>query len=295
MIASVLVATPVIGYYAWAIHVSHAYPPYMVAAGNRWVWEAGFDKWLKAGYFLHEFAHVAKGLWGIPLCAAILLGLLFRPPESGTRKLCWLFHWWFLASLMFYACSAQEVVQNPWNLHIVDPALAGLAARGLLVAWVALARLRLPPTGRAAAIVIIVALHGLEMSHLRSVYHAYARQGYELGTALARISRPSDLVVTVANAIGDPVVIYYSRRRGWVFPPVWPNADPWQDIADEPAAIQLFDQLRVEGARWFGIVAEQRTKFRERTPRLLAHIESTTELVDENRDWAIYRISSPSR
>jgi hypothetical protein len=76
---------------------------------------------------------------------------------------------------------------------------------------------------------------------------------------------------------------------------VWPGADPWQDIADEPAAIQLFDRLRVEGAKWFGIVAEQSAKFRKATPRLLAHIEGTTELVDQDRDWAIYRILPPTR
>ena len=295
MTASVLVIIPIIGYYAWAIHVSHAYPPYMVAAGNRWVWDAGFDTWLKAGYFRHELARSAKWLWGVPLLAAALVGLLFPFAQSGKGNLRWLFHSWFLSGIIFYAFGAQELVQNPWNLHIIDPALAGLAAPGLLVAGKAIARLHLPLIGRAAVMLIIGAMHGLEMSNLRSGYHAYAQESYELGIALARISRPSDLVVTVANAIGDPVAIYYSRRRGWVFPPVWPGADPWQDIADEPAAIQLFDRLRVEGAKWFGIVAEQSAKFRKATPRLLAHIEGTTELVDQDRDWAIYRILPPTR
>jgi hypothetical protein len=293
--ASVLIITPVIGYYVWAIHVSRTYPPYMVAAGSRWVWDAGFDNGLKAGYFLHELAHTAQSLWGVPLLASALIGLLFPLAHSGKRNLRWLFHCWFLAGVIFYAIGAQEIVQNPWNLHIVDPALAGLAAQGLLVVLAALARLHLPLIGRAAVILIIVAIHGLEMTHLRWWYHAYARQSHDLGAALAQISQPSDLVVTVANAIGDPVAIYYSRRRGWVFPPVWPDADPWEDITDEPAAIHLFDRLRSEGAQWFGIVAEQRTKFRETTPGLPAHIERTTELVDENRDWAIYRIPSAPR
>jgi hypothetical protein len=64
---------------------------------------------------------------------------------------------------------------------------------------------------------------------------------------------------------------------------------------NEPAAIQLFDRLRSDGAKWFGIVAEQRKKFRETVPQLLAHIEGTTELVDEDRDWAIYRIHPPPK
>ena len=138
-------------------------------------------------------------------------------------------------------------------------------------------------------------MHGLDMRHLRSSYTAYALQSYEMGTALARISQPSDLVVTVANAIGDPVAVYYSRRRGWVFPPAWPGVKWSADPVEEPAAIRLFDQLRLNGAKWLGIVATQRAKFRETAPRLLAHIESTTELVDENRDWAIYRIPPPRK
>jgi hypothetical protein len=198
-----------------------------------------------------------------------------------------------LAGIIFYAFGARELVDNPWNLHIVDPALAGLAAQGLLVASAALARLHVPLSGRAAVILIIVSLHGFEMRHLRGSYTAYGRQAYEMGAALARISQPADLVVTVSNAIGDPVAIYYSHRRGWVFPPPWPGVNwAWVDPTNELAAIQLFDKLRSDGARWFGIVAEQRTRFRETTPQLMAHIESTTELVNEDRDWAIYRIPS---
>jgi hypothetical protein len=288
--ASILVLTPVIGYYVWAIHVSHAYPPYHVAAAGNWVWDASFDSWLKASYFWPKFSHAAEWLWGVPLLALAFVGLLFPSAQNGSGNLRWLFHCWFLAGIVFYAFGAQELVDNPWNFHIVDPALAGLAAQGLLVAGGALARLGLPIIGRTAIILIIVA-HGFGMKNLRWVYGAYARQSHELGVALARISQPSDLVVTVGNSIGDPGAIYYSRRRGWVFPPAWPDVDWWEDIVDEPAAIQLFDRLRSEGAQWFGIVAEQKTKLRKTTPRLLAHIEGATELVSEDRDWAIYRIS----
>lgn len=285
IIASILMLTPVIGYYVWALHVAHSYPPYLVAANDNWVWDEGFGSWLKAHYFLRKLLH-AEHRWGVPLLALALGGLMFPPAQNTSRNLRWLFHWWLLGGIIFYAVGARELVDNPWNLHIIDPALAGLAAQGLFVACTVLARLHLPLSGRAALILIIVSLHGLEMrQYLRSSYTAYARQSYEMGATLARISQPTDLVVTVANAIGDPVAIYYSHRRGWVFPKCCSV-----DSTNELAAIQLFDKLRSEGARWFGIVAEQRTNFRETTPRLLAHIEDTTELVNEDRDWAIYRI-----
>jgi Dolichyl-phosphate-mannose-protein mannosyltransferase len=290
MTASTVMLTPVIGYYVWAIHVSHAYPPYHVAAANNWVWDAGFGTWLKAGYFLPSVTSIAKLLWGVPLLVSAFVGLLFPPAKGGTTTLRWLFHFWLLGGFIFYAFGARELWVNIWNFHIVDPALAGLAAQGLLVTGSALASQRLPLLGRAAVILVIAATHGLEMSHLGWVYLPHARHGYELGAALARISRPSDLVVTVANSIGDPVAIYYSRRRGWVFPPPWPGVD-WENIPDEPAAIKLFDRLRRDGAKWFGIVAVQRTNFRETYPQLLAHIESTAESIDDHPDWTIYRIA----
>jgi hypothetical protein len=288
--ASVLVLTPVIGYYAWALHISHTYPPYHVAAAGNWIWDAGVQSWLNADYYLPDLAKLAKLLWGVPLLVLAFVGLLF-PSASRLR---WLYHFWLLGGVIFYAFGAQELWINIWNFHIVDPALAGLAAQGLLVSAEVLARLRPPPMGRAVAILAAVAAHGFEMSHAGWIYHAHAHHGYELGGALARISQPSDLVVTVANSIGDPVAIYYSRRCGWVFPPHWPGID-WEEIGDEATAIQLFDRLRLKGATWFGIVAEQRTNFRETTPKLFEHIENTAEKVEEDRDWTIYRIAPSTR
>jgi hypothetical protein len=128
------------------------------------------------------------------------------------------------------------------------------------------------------------------MYNVRWMYRNYARETRELGLALARISQPSDLVATVANDIGDLGAIYYSQRRGWVFPPAWPNVNWAVDVSDESVAIQLFDRLRSAGAQWFAIVGAQNTKLRKSSPKLLAHIEGTTELISETPDWAIYRI-----
>src|SRR6516165_4536459 len=216
--ASILMLTPVIGYYVWALHVSHSYPPYHVGASGNWVWDEGFGSWLKSHYFLRKLLH-AESQWGVPLLASALGGLLFPSARHTSRNLRWLFHWWVLAGIIFYGFGARELTDNPWNFHIIDPALAGLAGQGLLVASAALARLHVPLSGRAAVILIIVSLHSLQMrQHLRLSYTAYARQSHEMGATLAQISQPTDLVVTVSNAIGDPVAIYYSHRRGWVFP-----------------------------------------------------------------------------
>jgi hypothetical protein len=64
--AAILVLIPVIGYYVWAIHVGHVYPPYLVAAYHNWVWNASFYGWLKAHYFWPEFSWNARWLWSVP-------------------------------------------------------------------------------------------------------------------------------------------------------------------------------------------------------------------------------------
>ena len=301
IVAFTFVLAPVMGYYAWALHVAHAYPPYHLAARGGWVWDVGFDTFLKAHFYLRDFFHYARIRWGASLLVLGLVGLLLSAaPSERSQHLRWLFHFWFLSGIIFYALGAKELTVNPHNLHIFDPALAGLAAQGLLVAGAALARFSSPVIGRAAIILFIWATPVLQREHLRQMYAPYAYTGYELGTALARVSQPSGLVITVSVWEYDPVAIYYSRRRGWIFPPFWPEVGARKGrlwgIENESEAIQMFDRLRLDGAQWFGIVSgpgdwgDQRRRFRDTAPRLLAHIERTSEVVEDNSDWTIYRI-----
>jgi hypothetical protein len=256
---------------------------------------------LKAHFYLRDFFGLARLRWGAPLLVLGLVGLLFpAAPSERSQHLRWLFHCWFLSGIIFYALGAKELTVNPYNLHIVDPALAGLAAPGLLVAGAALARFSSPVIARAAIFLFILATPVLQREHFREMYAPYGYTGYELGTALARVSQPPDLVITVSVWERDPVAIYYSRRRGWFFPPFWPEIAAREGriwgIENESEAIQMFDQLRLDGAQWFGIVSgpgdwrDQRRRFRDTAPRLLAHIERASELVEENSDWTIYRI-----
>ena len=226
--ASILVLVPVVTYYAWAIHVSKTYPPYHVAAKENWIWDSSFKLWFESNYFLPKFAYLAvHWLWGIPLLGLASIGLLSAPINYGKASLPWLFHFWLLAVAIFYAFGARELVINIWNLNIADPALAGLAAQGLLVLWIATSRF-----GKVVLLLLVIAVHGLALKNLRVLYHPYARESRELGLALARASQPTDLVVTIARDIGDPTAIHYSHRRGWVFPPPWPGVS-WGDIVDE--------------------------------------------------------------
>jgi hypothetical protein len=89
-----------------------------------WVWGDGFKEWLKTHYFWCRLYFDAKQVWGIPQLASVLLGLLFPPAQAkASNQLRWLFHYWFLAGIIFYAFGAQELVINLWNLTILYPAL----------------------------------------------------------------------------------------------------------------------------------------------------------------------------
>jgi hypothetical protein len=44
------------------------------------------------------------------------------------------------------------------------------------------------------------------------------------------------------------------------------------DIVDDPVTLQLFDQLRSDGAQWFGIVGKQKQHLQKNSPKLLSRI-----------------------
>jgi hypothetical protein len=120
-------------------------------------------------------------------------------------------------------------------------------------------------------ILISTSVHG--QRYMRT---AYARDGYEMGKRLHALSRPGDLVITAAPAIGDPVAIHYSRRRGWVFPAGGGERD-WSLLLDDHAATVELETLRNQGADWFATTKRARdSKGRlliEQNRGLIAHLE----------------------
>ncbi len=122
----------------------------------------------------------------------------------------------------------------------------------------------------------------------------YHEPGYELGLALRKISQPRDLVVTMATVLGDPIVLYYSQRRGWIFPPPPPaTANVMALPEDDRESIMAFEKLRAEGAVWLGIVARQHALLRQKHPLLLAHFQQVCRLYQSNPKWFIYSILPP--
>ena len=301
-VTAIVTLTPVIAYYLWAIHISHTYPPYYIAAGEYWVWKFGLRYFLEQNYFLPKLLSQLSWFWTKPLIVLFIVGLFLRPPQSepfqeltdSSGKAPWLFHWWVLAFVFYYLIAAQGLVNNPTNINIINPAVAVLTANVLIAIASFGQRIAGLPASIAliAAILLIVAGVGhraLEGFALRP----WAENDYKLGLALHKASPPNDLVVTATSTTGSTVAIYYSQRRGWTFPPAysWSSLKS-MSLLDDSEAIRLLKELSIKGANWFGIVNEQNNRLRKDNPKLVEYIERVFERYQESPEFVIYRISS---
>jgi hypothetical protein len=328
IIAMILTLIPVIGYYLWAKYLAMSYPPYHFAGDGFWIWD-GPQEWWKQKFFLPQIVQYLRGwLWTTPGLALVLLGLFCLPPvvqddkksapyplfvhESGQIR--WLFHWWFAGFIFFFLVGAHELYANAWNLHIVNPIAATLAGRAIIVIATLTTRLAnlisiIIPQNlqlRVPGVIILLLLLILIIfgqKALRYMYEPpawYADQSYSLGVALHQISQPDDLVVTLAHALGDPVAIYYSQRRGWVFTlgegPDYPErkVDDTALPKDDSISIQKIESLRKKGAIWLGIVGIHQNRINKDHPLLLKYLKENCEIRQINPDWAIYHFLPPN-
>ncbi len=306
-IVGVLVLIPVIAYYLWARHLSHAYPPYHFAGGGNWLWDDGLTDWLHNRYFVSKLVwNLEEWLWTAPIIILVTIGLIFPPSKAELEqnkvpnqsannyiKLPWLFHWWFLAFSFYYLIGAKELVSNPWNFHILDPAAAALSGHILITVF---SRWRLIAGKTIASVVLLgmfITIILLGRKGIQYVSQPFAWSNHQLGLALQKVSKPNDLVVTFGEPLGEPVAIYYSGRRGWVFPPA--DSDYWCYLPeDDQISIRLFDEIRSKGADWLGIVTDRKEDIIYKHPTLFQYIDSTCILKEKNTNWIIYKIQTPT-
>lgn len=308
---------PVTAYYFWARHLALTYPPHHFAGAHNWIWENGLQDWVSQNYFLPSLANIIiDWLWTWPIALLAGFGLLapiFKSvgakfvsdsEEPEERKAPFAFHVWLLAFAIFYAIGAQELIFNPWNFHIVNPAAASLAGQGILTIAEA-ANLRflgkqnafLGLNLRRIGFLVIITLLAIQVGFvtprtLQWIYHAYEGESHQLGLALKKVSGNEDLVVTIANDIGNPIANYYSTRRGWTFPPTLENEN-WdiQVLEDEEETIRLLRLLHAEGADWLGIVTVQHELILDEHPQTAVYLKNNFILYEATSDYVIYQFN----
>lgn len=299
----------VAAYYLWAVHLAKTYPPYHLAGSGNFIWSKHRESWLSLHYFIPEaFGVLTHWLWTWPGIILALIGLIesfFSIPRSNLSEngpqgaSQWLFHWWLVGCVVLYAVAAYELVWNPWNFHVFNVLAAAFAGRGLILIG------RIPWFGKSPTMILLkislplLALTYWSVGALQHFWRLSARSidDYELGRALFRISQPGDLVATIPSEMGDPRVIYYSHRHGWVFP------DPYRDwtmlAPNNESSIQALEDLRGQKTRWFAIA---RVPTDGRRPpkdfwkyhrKLIEHVERTCERTAFGSYGTIYRILTP--
>jgi 4-amino-4-deoxy-L-arabinose transferase-like glycosyltransferase len=296
---------PVAAYYFWAWHISKNYTPYYLA-GTGWIWENNFGYWLKEKYFLPLlYWEFNNWLWTKPVTVLLVTGLLLGSPRSDRYYASenrengrnfdapWFFHWWMFAGVIYYIIGAKELMTNPWNFHIINPAVAALVARATIYIAKLLNGLTRFPAFYPTVTAIFALIFVTSLENYETLYNPpwHSKDLYELGLSLREISSPDDLVITMIGS-GSPVAIYYSKRRGWFFPP--PGANNWPEILkNDQMAIEIFEELRNKGAVYLGMLNDYKLKLTEKTPRFMEHIEKTCELKKKDATWSIYRILKP--
>ncbi|MGB3759085.1 MAG: glycosyltransferase family 39 protein [Rivularia sp. (in: cyanobacteria)] len=312
--SAIFILLPVVFYYLWAKHLAETYPPYHFAGGGNWIWDYSLKEWLDKKYYFPSLTwNFNRWIWTKPFALLVLLGIVLPPPYSKWSgednklssnnnfiRLPWIFHWWVLGFSIFYLIGAKELVINAWNFHSLNPAAAAFAGHALIKIKNYLSNFLKTPASLAIILAILFIFGGYGQKKLNNMYFPPeaewdGTEGYKMGLVLKEVSKPGELVVTVSNDIGEPVPIYYSSRRGWVFPPPL-NEINWTQMVEDKQAIKLFEDLRRKGADWFGIVQEHREKFLEEHPVFMEYITKTCSLAKEDLSWGvIYKIPDYER
>lgn len=292
LLALAVVAVVTGAYFSWAVYLGTHYPPYHVA-GSGYVWQE-LPQMIAHKFYLRRLIHVLTVWFATPVF--LLLAIVgATSPVSSPMRLPHLFHVWLIGGGIFFLAAAREITNNPWNLLYLAAPIAAFAG-------LALSRLLGSPGGRHRALVLIqaVLVVGLmswaSRTALASVKHPYAADGLALGRTLADLAAPNDTVIAVSNDVGDPIAVYYSRRRGWVFPPGG-GAVGWDRLKNEPQALADLDRLRAAGADWFGVAKRAQDSdgalFLDSQPLLVGRLDAVGRRVVDDETMVIWRLSPP--
>lgn len=287
---AVLVLIPVIAYYLWARYLSLNYPPYHFAGSGNWIWN-GWTEMFRQYYLINKLKDVFEyWILGYPAIILFVMGLLLPPPqkENHPDSLRWFFHYLLLGCGFYYFIGATELIRNAWNFHVFLPVISVLCGRVIVVFYSIIHSSQTVKAFRIGLVFIFMIAYNVKTmrNHLlngdRSIY------SYEMGRELLTLRQPGDLVVTIAQDMGDPVAIYYSGAKGWVFPPANQWA-PKELPQDDTISVNALKDLRKQGAKWFGIVNNHYKDIQLNHPKLAAYIESNLNVIKKNEHFVILK------
>jgi len=298
LVAAISISIAVSGYYLWARHLSLTYPPYHFAGQHQFISIAKIGDWMRHSYFLPKFADQIVGwLWTWPLAILALMGLLLPPlkenkSQSGTKSAPWFWHWFGVALVVDYLVEAQHLVGDPNNMYLFIPFAAAMAGNAIVTMFRLIWRGGFESARVMAIISIIIIVGVFGRQQIKSRYNPSYASSYHLGVIVNKIADPSDLIISFGL---NPCTIYYSKLRGWLFPPteVWHTSAGWDYGAQD---IESLKSLWKEGARWL-VISNSNDGYRNasdlksgRGGKLWSYIESNFELYNDSEDGMVFRL-----
>lgn len=77
---------PIVGYYLWALHLGHTYPPYHVAGAGNFLWDNGLIDLWQNNFYLPALRSNAHWMWDVPLLLLAMAGLLLQLASSRWER-----------------------------------------------------------------------------------------------------------------------------------------------------------------------------------------------------------------
>ncbi len=296
-VATITIFVPVITYYLWARHVALTNPPYHFTGEGKFIWDQGISVWLTEAYYLPVLWQIIvgeKGLWGYPFTLLGIVGLIL-PLSPGERcKGMWLFHFWVLALLLRYLIEARHLVSDPYNLHLFNVPISVFAGYALVTLAKAIRRISSHKFGTAVAVSILIGSAVYGQYRIRPLFADSYHDHYALGKSLDGLLGPTDLVVSFGS---EPVVLYHSRRQGWIFPSPPGISQPYATWDYGANDLALLDDHISKGATWLAIPSwnsytggSGQDFLRQHYPSLYAGLVSRFDLVSDLPYGMIYRV-----
>ncbi|NEU09049.1 glycosyl transferase [Flavihumibacter sp. R14] len=286
-----LVLIPVVAYYLWARYLSLTYPPYHFAGSRNWIWNDWTAVFKEYFYFKNLKNIMEYWILGYPAIIFFILGLMLplaADDESRKSKVPRFFHFLLLGCVLYYFIGASELINNPWNFQLFLPVISVFSGRLLVVLYNYGTAVDKVKQARLAFVILLMLAYNVRIMRDYLFETKFASDSHKLGTRLSSLKKPGDLVITIAEVIGDPVAIYYSGGKGWVFP---------LDIGlalselpkDDPNLILALDDLKKQGADFFGIVDNHYQEIRREHPGLHAYLKSNMSMVNKTNDFVIFK------
>lgn len=207
-----------------------------------------------------------------------LVGIFIFPPGKYSR----LFHWWFVAMILFVFCIGYGN-RHPWYQLPLVPIAAVFAA----LACTELLRRMNPRVVRQTFTMAIVVVFAALTVGYRPVYYAPASEDlYELALRI-KATTPADARIVAADG-GDPTVFYYAHRKGWHF---LEKNGIWNNVPrDSAEAIANLEQLRSRGAAY--VVFPYRARWwLDYYEEFRDYLNTNAQPVEITPRFAIYRLT----